>query len=177
MLAADVQRFDDLLAEEAEGLGLWRRDRGVDYSDRLADALAAGGGTQAFLHPLDPDGSPCGPMMQFLIGRVRVVHIDRQYLPDGRVTPVSIDREALHAGWLAYTWTPAEEPPPIQAAFPELARRAFRCLHAVTRPHLALALSGKPVRSYRIGPAAKQWVREDPARGLCDSTRWFELVR
>src|SRR5262249_27820833 len=74
-------------------------------------------------------------------------------------------------------WLPDEEPPGVKAAFPELARRAWKCLRAATHPHLVKVLTGKPVSQPRIGPAAKLWIHHDTNRSLLGITIWYQLTR
>jgi hypothetical protein len=176
MLPADIAQFSEQVAAECAGLGMWHPYDSPDLYPTLTQALEYGRG-QAFLRLVRPDREAWGPIIQFLTSSIRIVPLRRTILPDGRHIPIHIDRETMQDGRLAYKWFPDEHPSEVQDAFPELARRAWKALKATTHPHLAKVLTGKPVNGPRIGPAAKQWIRDDPDRGLLGVTVWYQLAR
>ncbi|MFC7532337.1 hypothetical protein [Actinoplanes sp. GCM10030250] len=169
MLPNDVQAFDDLLGPQIKGLACWTTEtltpEGPVATHRsLSKAL--GDHSQAFLR-LTEDDIPTGPRLQYL----------PTDMADGswsgpRVDPETIDA-FIRAGRLAYLWFPDDEPDAIRTNFINLVKVAWRALHGVTTAHLVRA-DGKPARSTRIGPAAKQWVLEHPGQQL---TAWNTPLR
>src|SRR4051794_18794587 len=55
----------------------------------------------------------------------------------------------------------------VRRDFPELADLAWKALQKVTSPHVT-TVDGKPMRRYRVGPAAKAWALQQPGRVLRD---------
>jgi len=133
--AIDCRSFGALW--ESSGPGRWT----PTYHESMLDALDAGGGVQAFLRLVGPDG-PSGPIVQYLSGWRG-------------------DLSELRAGRVAYLWFPADTDPSEGAAFQSLADGFFRAIRTVTKPHV-VTHEGKPVRGYRIGVHAIRWYMEHP---------------
>lgn len=112
----------------------------------LTDALGAGGGTQAFLRPVDWDATD-RPAIQYWCGRSSAVG-------EGH----------LRAGRVAYRWWPATTVPALGTAFQQLADEVVAAARRVTLPHV-VDHDGRPVRRYRIGRDAAAWYLEDPWPG------------
>lgn len=146
MLPADEVALDNAIDSralgavwESRGPGRWT----PTYHASLVEALAAGGGTQAFLRLVGPDGT-FGAIVQYLSGQYR------------RARP-----NELRAGRVAYTYSPAAVDPVERIAFQSLADAVFGAARSVTKPHV-VSHDGKPVRGYRIGAHASLWYLEHP---------------
>jgi hypothetical protein len=166
MLPADVDAFSDAVAPLIDGQAQWethdQRLRTIELHDSLTAAMRRNR-VLAFLRLLDRDGGTVGPGIQYLTTSVWTTDPGVLAATGGRFRPVPPRPEELLPGSLAFAWTPGEETDLIQRDFAELISRAWKALNAVTSPHLTTA-AGKPMRSYRIGPAAKAWLQQDPAR-------------
>ena len=176
MLPEDVAAFGRSLAKDIDGWAVWVSEppRGGEPTAHLLleDALAAGAGARAKLRLLQPDGTTISPSIYFDTSPISRTD-GREVLADGRNVRV-VDRETMHAGWLAYVWTPGEDSDEEWPRFNELANLAWRHLNKTTTADLAY--HGKPRPNVRIGPAAKRWFQEDPARGLYLPALWLYLI-
>jgi hypothetical protein len=147
MLPADEVALDEAIDARALG-AVWQsggpgRWMPTDH-ESMVEALDAGGGTQAFLRLMGPDG-PSGDAIQYLSGGS-----NRQ-----------IELNQLRAGRVAYTWLPASTDPAEGTGFQSLADAVFRAARSVTKPHV-VTHDGRPRRSIRIGAHASRWYLERP---------------
>lgn len=62
----------------------------------------------------------------------------------------------MSPGRLAFKWFSEDEADCVQRDFVVLVKAAWKALQAVTSPHVETA-EGRPLRRYRVGPAAKAW--------------------
>jgi len=170
MLPADVDAFSDAVAPMVDGLARWQthdnRQKAIEDHDTLTAAMRHDG-VQAFLRLLGRDGGTVGPIVQYLHTSVWTTDSEVLAGTGGRFRPVPPRPEEMLPGRLAFKWFPDEQADCVQRDFVELVTRAWKALNAVTSPHLTTA-AGKPMRSHRIGPAAKAWLRHDPARIVRD---------
>ena len=170
MLPEDEAAFDQALSPAIAGLATWQthdhRTRTITLHDSLPQAMRHSG-TQAFLRLLGRDGGTVGPIVQYLHTSVWTTDSEVLAGTGGRFRPVPPRPEEMLPGRLAFKWFPDEQADCVQRDFVELVTRAWKALNAVTSPHLTTA-AGKPMRSHRIGPAAKAWLRHDPARIVRD---------
>jgi hypothetical protein len=165
MLPADVDAFSEAPAPSIEGLAQWEthdRDAGIVLHDSLPTAMRHDG-VQAFLRLLGRDGGTVGAIIQYLHTSVWTRDADVLAATGGRYRPVGVQPEEMTPGRLAFKWFPDDEADCVRMDFAELAALAWKALNRVTSPHLMTAAS-KPVRNWRIGPAAKAWARRDPTR-------------
>jgi hypothetical protein len=125
---------------ESGGPGRWT----PTCHESMVEALDAGGGTQAFLRLIGPEG-PNGDAIQYLNG--------------GRNRRA--ESNELRAGRVAFTWLPASTDPAEGIAFQSLADAALRAARTVTKPHV-ITHDGRPRRSIRIGAHAARWYLEHP---------------
>ncbi|MCX4472936.1 hypothetical protein OOK41_21920 [Micromonospora sp. NBC_01655] len=176
MLPADVDAFSDAVAPSIGGLAQWAthdRESGVVLHDSLSSAVRQAG-VQAFLHLLGRDGGVVGPAIQYLHTRVWTTEAEVLEATGGRYRPVTDRPEEMQPGRLAFKWFPAAEADSVHRDFVELVGLAWKALNGVTSPHLVTA-AGKPVRNWRIGPAAKAWARRDPGRVMRDGALHLQL--
>ncbi|MDW5328329.1 hypothetical protein [Plantactinospora sp. KLBMP9567] len=164
MLPADEAAFDDALAPAVADLGQWethdQRARTIKLHDSLPAALHHDR-TQAFLRLLNRDGGTTGPLIQYL--HTSVVTTDEAVLAatGGRYRATAERPESMSPGRLAFKWFPEDEADCVQRDFVVLVDAAWKALQAVTSPHVETA-EGRPLRRYRIGPAAKAWALDRP---------------
>ncbi|MGI5153000.1 hypothetical protein ACQEVC_42570 [Plantactinospora sp. CA-294935] len=164
MLPADEAAFDDALAPAIADLGQWethdQRARTIKLHDSLPAALRHDR-TQAFLRLLGRDGGTTGPLIQYL--HTSVVTTDEAVLAatGGRYRATAERPEAMSPGRLAFKWFPEGEADCVQRDFVVLVDAAWKALQAVTSPHVD-TVEGRPLRRYRIGPAAKAWALDRP---------------
>ncbi|WP_433342716.1 hypothetical protein [Micromonospora sp. CA-111912] len=176
MLPEDVSAFSDAVASSIGGLAQWAthdRESGVVLHESLSSATRHGY-IQAFLRLLGRDGGVVGPAIQYLHTRVWTTDAGVLEATGGRYRPVGTQPEEMQPGRLAFKWFPEAEADRVQRDFVELVGLAWKALNGVTSPHLVTA-AGKPVRNWRIGPAAKAWVRRDPGRVLHDGALRLRL--
>lgn len=164
MLPEDETAFGEALAPAIAGLAQWethdQRARTVTLHESLPAAMRHDG-TQAFLRLLGRDGGTVGPIIQYL--QTTVVTTDEAVLAatGGRYRATPQRPEALSPGRLAFTWFPEDQADCVRRDFVVLAGLAWKALQTVTSPHVETA-SGKPLRRYRIGAAAKAWALGRP---------------
>jgi hypothetical protein len=170
MLPEDEAVFDEALAPTIADLGQWethdQRARTTTPHGSLPDAMCHDR-TQAFLRLFGRDGGTVGPIIQYL--HTTVVTTDEAVLAatGGRYRATPERPESMSPGRLAFKWFPENEADCVQRDFAVLAGLAWKALQAVTSPHIETTV-GKPVRRYRIGPAAKAWALDHPHLMLHD---------
>ncbi len=169
MLPADEAAFGETIAPALEGFARWetheRGNRIVPHES--LQAAMEHDGAQAYLRLLAKGGGSTGPIIQYFHTRVWMTADGIGPLTGKRYRPKEGEKEEMQPGRLAYKWFPETEFDCIQKDFPDLAALAWKALQKVTSPHIE-NMAGKPLRSYRIGPAAKAWLRADPERLLRD---------
>jgi len=164
MLPEDEAAFDDALAPAIADLGHWETHDQRARTSRLHESLPAAlhhNRTQAFLRLLGRDGGTVGPLIQYL--HTSVVTTDESVLAatGGRYRATAERPEAMSPGRLAFKWFPEDEADCVRRDFAVLVDAAWKALQAVTSPHVDTA-EGRPLRRYRIGPAAKAWALDRP---------------
>lgn len=145
MVPTDEHDFGARLVQELGEHAIWaavaRYQQPESHHQLLLAALdLAHGRSQAHLRLTDSDGTPVGPILQYLASRLR--------WQDGR--------ELLVAGELAYKWFPREEPPGGRPAVRGLGPdglAAAVCLHAA-----ACGLPGRDTDTERADRPARQAV-------------------
>lgn len=166
MLPADVAAFSRAVAGPIAGFAAWQTHRHTEkpvVHESLAAAMEHDG-SQAFLRLLDPGGATAGPIIQYLQGTVAATDTTALGSPALRLyRPGPGQPEHIEPGRLAFKWFPENEPEWVRRDFALLAGAAWAALLKVTAPHVTRA-DGRPVRRFRIGPAAKAWVLADPGR-------------
>jgi hypothetical protein len=147
MLPADEVALDEAIDSRALG-AVWQSGGPGRWTPTnhgsMVEALDAGGGMQAFLRLMGPEG-PTGALIQYLSG-------GRNWRAESN---------ELRAGSIAYKWLPASTDPAEGIAFQSLADAAFRAARSVTKPHV-VTHDGRPQRSIRIGAHASRWYLEHP---------------
>lgn len=170
MLPEDEAAFDEALAPAIADLGQWethdQRARTITLHDSLPAAMRHDR-TQAFLRLLGRDGGTVRPLIQYL--HTSVVTTDEAVLAatGGRYRTTAERPEAMSPGRLAFKWFPEDEADCVRRDFVVLAGVAWKALQVVTSPHVETA-AGKPLRRYRVGPAAKAWALNRPGLLLHD---------
>ncbi|MEU7590450.1 hypothetical protein AB0A95_29675 [Micromonospora sp. NPDC049230] len=124
-------------------------------------------GVQAFLRLLGRDGRTVRPLIQYLHTRAWTRDDGVLAATGGRWRPCDGQPERLEPGRLAFTWFPAAQADCVRRDFAALATLARKALQQVTSPHVT-TVDGKPMRRYRVGPAAKAWALHSPERVLRD---------
>ncbi|WP_426512974.1 hypothetical protein ACPPVO_21395 [Dactylosporangium sp. McL0621] len=164
MLPEDEAVFGEALAPAIADLGQWQthdqRARTITLHGSLPDAMRHDR-TQAFLRLFGRDGDTEGPIIQYL--HTTVVTTDEAVLTDtgGRYRATTERPESMAPGRLAFKWFPEDEADCVRRDFAAMASTAWKALRAVTSPHIE-TFEGKPLRRYRIGPAAKAWALDRP---------------
>ncbi|MEV6299567.1 hypothetical protein AB0M02_09200 [Actinoplanes sp. NPDC051861] len=169
MLPADVAGFSDVVAEPIADLASWEthdRTAGVVLHNSLEEALQHNG-VQAFLRLLGRDGGTVGPLIQFLHTSVFTGDEDLLAATGGRYRPLGGEGEKMEPGRLAFKWFPEDQADCVRRDFVTLADLAWKALQKVTSPHVT-TVDGKPLRRYRVGPAAKAWALKHPECVLRD---------
>ncbi|MEU7751468.1 hypothetical protein AB0B57_33860 [Micromonospora sp. NPDC049101] len=169
LLPADVTAFSEAVAQPIAGLATWEthdRTEGIVLHDSLQVAMNHDG-VQAFLRLLGRDGGTVGPLIQYLHTRAWTRDDVVLAATGGRWRPVDGQPERLEPGRLSFTWFPDDQADCVRRDFATLAEVARKALQKVTSPHVTTA-DGKPMRRYRVGPAAKAWALHSPERVLRD---------
>lgn len=169
MLPADVAAFSDAVAEPIADLASWEthdRAAGIVLHDSLQAAMNHDR-VQGFLRLLGRDGGTVGPLVQYLHTRVWTTDDEVLEATGDRWRPADGQPERMEPGRLAFKWFPDDQADCVRRDFPELADVAWKALQKVTAPHVT-TVDGKPMRRYRVGPAAKAWALRDPKRVLRD---------
>ncbi|XVU21492.1 hypothetical protein ACQPZJ_29990 [Actinoplanes sp. CA-054009] len=165
MLPADVAAFSDAVAQPIAGLASWEthdRAAGVVLHDSLVAAMAHDR-VQAFLRLLGRDGGTAGPGIQYLRTNVWTWDNAAVLTDDAALEAAGGRPGRMEPGRLAFKWFPDEQADCVRRDFPALVDLAWKALQKVTSPHIT-TVDGKPLRRYRIGPAAKAWAAEHPER-------------
>jgi hypothetical protein len=158
MLPADVAVFSDAVAQPIADLASWEthdRAAGIVLHDSLQAAMNHDR-VQAFLRLLGPDGGTVGPLIQYLHTRVWTTDNEVLEATGGRWRPADGEPERMEPGRLAFKWFPHDQTDCVLRDFPSLVDFAWKALQKVTSPHVT-TVHGKPLRRYRVGPAAKAW--------------------
>lgn len=176
MLPADVAAFSEAVAQPTAGLASWEthdRTAGVVLHGSLEAAMQHNG-VQAFLRLLGRDGGTVGPLIQYLRTSVWTRDDDVLASTGGRYRPLSGEPERMEPGRLAFKWFPDDQADCVRRDFAALADLAWKALQKVTSPHVT-TVGGKPMRRYRLGPAAKAWALKHPACILRDGGLLLEV--
>ena len=169
MLPADVAAFSEAVAQPIVDLASWEthdRTAGVVPHDSLQVAMNHDG-VQAFLRLFGRDGGTVGPSIQFLHTSVWTRDADVLESTGGRYRAVDGQPERTEPGRLAFKWFPDDHADCVRRDFAALADLAWKALLKVTSPHIT-TVDGKPLRRYRVGPAAKAWALKHPERVVRD---------
>jgi hypothetical protein len=169
MLPADVAAFSEVVAEPIADLACWEthnRTAGLVLHGSLEEAMQQDG-VQAFLRLLGRDGGTVGPLIQYLHTSVFTTDEALLAATGDRYRPLGGGGEKMEPGRLAFKWFPDDEADCVRRDFVALADSAWKALQKVTSPQVT-TVDGKPLRRYRVGPAAKAWTLKHPECVLRD---------